>query len=629
MSNMLRRLLALALVALLALPTISLAESDDVLAQPAEAPVLEMDEQPLPGDPPAEDAPSDTPVEIPSEPGTASEPEADEPEDVTTPEIEPAPAQTVEGYEDLVIDNTLVLSDKTWTRVNLIRANGFTGALATIEKSLTLEDVLIEGVPARTLSLGEWFDLAPGATVRCAEVAPLQLSLSAFSFNKGASLTLSAAVNGVAVAAKSVKWSSSNKKVTSVSSRGVVKAKKKGTAIISAKYNGETAICSVVVTNIVLPRKVKLESKAVTLGLYGTKRLKAVITPEDADNVVLSWKSSDPAVVSVDAEGNISGIADGTAKVTVTTINGKSASCQVTVREIKPTGVDFRKLYVTMHPGETFQAETVTNPVDATNRAVSFASDNEAVAAVDAATGEITALSCGSATITATCAADASISNTCKVCVIEPDAPQLAGLIIGINPGHQITTIKASLPLAPGSTRTAKSVKTGASGHSTGQHEYEVVLQIGLKLKRILEEHGATVVITRTTNDVMLTNIDRAQMLNAAGCDVALQLHNNSCSSSSRTGVSGYIRTTGDWVEESRTLSACICEGMSACTGFKNLGVKIYNDYMSLNWTTTPSVLLEMGYLSNSSDDKKLALDETREQLAQGIYQGLCAYFGR
>ena len=50
---------------------------------------------------------------------------------------------------------------------------------------------------------------------------------------------------------------------------------------------------------------------------------------------------------------------------------------------------------------------------------------------------------------------------------------------------------------------------------------------------------------------------------------------------------------------------------------------------MRLNWTTTPSVLLEMGYLSNRSDDKLLALDETREGLAWGIYEGLCEYFGR
>ena len=55
----------------------------------------------------------------------------------------------------------------------------------------------------------------------------------------------------------------------------------------------------------------------------------------------------------------------------------------------------------------------------------------------------------------------------------------------------------------------------------------------------------------------------------------------------------------------SPTLAKALCKGISKASGFKNNGVKVYNDYMSLNWTTTPSVLLEMGFLSNRSDDAK------------------------
>ena len=152
---------------------------------------------------------------------------------------------------------------------------------------------------------------------------------------------------------------------------------------------------------------------------------------------------------------------------------------------------------------------------------------------------------------------------------------------------------------------------------------------MGLKLKRILEENGATVVITRTTNNVMLTNIDRAKMLNNAGVDIALQLHCNSCSNSSKTGQSAYIRSKDPWLEENKAIAKQITKYITKNTTFKNLGIKYYDGYMSLNWSTTPSVLLEMGYLSNSTDDRKLAKDSTREQLAQGIYEGLCAYFGR
>ena len=79
----------------------------------------------------------------------------------------------------------------------------------------------------------------------------------------------------------------------------------------------------------------------------------------------------------------------------------------------------------------------------------------------------------------------------------------------------------------------------------------------------------------------------------------------------------------------SPTLAKALCKGISKASGFKNNGVKVYNDYMSLNWTTTPSMLLEMGFLSNRSDDEKLARNSFRKKLAQGIHNGLCSYFGR
>ena len=118
-------------------------------------------------------------------------------------------------------------------------------------------------------------------------------------------------------------------------------------------------------------------------------------------------------------------------------------------------------------------------------------------------------------------------------------------------------------------------------------------------------------------------------MLNEAGVDLALQLHCDSVSNTKKEGVQSFVRDNSNWARESKAMGAALTKAISAVTGAKNLGVKVNNDFMSLNWTTTPSVLLEMGYLSNSSDDHKLAQDSFREKLAQGIYEGLCAYFGR
>lgn len=150
--------------------------------------------------------------------------------------------------------------------------------------------------------------------------------------------------------------------------------------------------------------------------------------------------------------------------------------------------------------------------------------------------------------------------------MIDKGSAQLAGLVIGINPGHQRTAIKKRYPMAPGSHSYGLGVKVGATGVSTRQTEYSIVLSVVLKLKRIPEEHGAKVVITRTTNDVMLTNIDRAKMLNKAGMDVVLQLRCNICSNSSKTGSSSYYRPNGQWADENRPLAIQLSKYMSKAT---------------------------------------------------------------
>lgn len=604
--------LALLLAALLMLPMAALADTTIEAPEAIEPPVAEYTSLELSG---ADDAGEETCETIAPDMLTIT-----------------AEDDTAESEDDWEIAKTRQVDGETWSNVNVTRAAGFNGKLAVVSRILKLSNVTLEGIPAQNVRLQEWFDLKPGAGIVCVQNTGLALSANLVAIDKGFTVTLAATENGKAVKASKVKWSTSNKSIASVSSKGVVKGRKKGEAVITAKHGTATATCSVVVTQTVYPKKIKLSKTSLKLGLFATSQLTYTVTPANADVSGLTWKSSNTNVVTVDGSGKLQAVGGGKAKITLTAPNKTHASCTVRVTEIKPTALQFKARGVKMDVTDEFAIEYTLTPADASNRKVTFKSSNEAVATVTA-DGLVTAIAPGTAIITGTSAANAALKDTCNVTVNgakpKPGEGRLAGLIIGINPGHQIKTIKESYPIAPGSSKKAKGVKTGASGKSTHQNEYEVVLQIGLKLKRILEENGATVVITRTTNDVMLTNIDRAEMLNAAGCDVALQLHNNSCSNSSKTGVSGYIRTTGDWVEESRRCAECLCAGMAACTPFKNLGVKIENEFMSLNWTTTPSVLLEMGYLSNRSDDKLLALDETREQLAQGIFMGLCEYFGR
>lgn len=350
--------------------------------------------------------------------------------------------------------------------------------------------------------------------------------------------------------------------------------------------------------------------------------------PADAGNTHLTWKSSNPEVVGVDDKGVLTGLAVGKATVTATAVNGKSAKCVVTVSAIVPKTLDFEKLYVTLRPGETFDTRVTMQPEKNTYPQALYSTSDATVADVDEY-GRVTAVGIGSATITCVAEANAKAKNTCKVFVIAPDAKRMEGIIIGINPGHQIKTITKRYPLAPGSHKTGKGVKTGACGRWTRVPEYETVLQIGLKLRKLLEDEGATVVMTRTTNNVMLTNIDRAKMLNKAGVDIALQLHCNGSSNKKSNGCSSYYRHSSGWLAESKQFAKAVVKCISRKTGCKNNGTRYTETYMSLNWTTTPSVLIEMGYLSNRKEDKLLASDSYRNKMAEGILDALHEHFGR
>ncbi len=595
-------------------------QTQEVYATPIEAPAPELQDQT--GGTLAQDAPEAVVAQDAGYVPQAVEAPADSAPEAQQPQ---APAEPVDDGTRAFAETATVDSD-TWQDASFVRAAGFAGPLAVVNGRLTLVNVRLDGVPARDADLAAYFSLGPTGSIVVRDGGALALDLSAFSFNKGSKQALTLSENGVEVPAKQAKWTSSDKKVAKVS-KGVVKARKAGSAVITAAYNGAAVRCLVAVTNFRQVKSVRLSKSKLSLALYGSMQLGAAIKPEDAYNATLTWTSSAPEIVSVDQNGWIAGLSGGTATVMATAPNGKKAKCKVTVREIRPESVRFEQPYVSLNPGDTFATRVTLSPETVSNPAVSFASDNPAVATVDA-NGLITAVDYGKATVTVT-AVSGGASSACRVNVVKPGTKRMEGLIIGINPGHQKKTVTKLYPIAPGSSQKAKGVKTGACGKWTRVNEYETNLAIGLKLKALLENEGATVVITRTTNDVMLTNIDRAQMLNDAGVDVALQLHCNSVSSQKAEGFISYIRTTTEYVDVNRAIGQAIADAASAECGCVNHGVKVNNKYMSLNWTTTPSVLLEMGYLSNRKEDALLASDEYRDKMALGIMEGLCAYFGR
>ena len=146
----------------------------------------------------------------------------------------------------------------------------------------------------------------------------------------GLSLTLKATVKP-SKAKTTLTWTSSNKKVATVSNNGVVKALKKGTATITVTTaNGKQATCKITVP--AAPKKVTLNVKKATLKVGKKLKLKATLTPTKA-KTTFTWTSSNTNVATVSSKGVVKAIKPGKAKITVKTANRKKATVTITVKK--------------------------------------------------------------------------------------------------------------------------------------------------------------------------------------------------------------------------------------------------------------------------------------------------------
>ena len=146
-----------------------------------------------------------------------------------------------------------------------------------------------------------------------------------------------------------------------------------------------------------------LDKTDLTLDVNDTEKLTATVNPNDATNKTVTWKSDKPEIVEVDSNGNVTAKAAGTATITATA-DGKSASCKVTVNGQPATvpvqSVELNQTTLELIAGKEATLTATVKPDDATNKTVTWSSNNETVATVDN-NGKVTAKAAGEAIITA------------------------------------------------------------------------------------------------------------------------------------------------------------------------------------------------------------------------------------
>ena len=252
-------------------------------------------------------------------------------------------------------------------------------------------------------------------------VTGVQLNKTETSLLVGGSETLVATILPENATNKNVTWKSSDAAIATVDASGKVTGVKAGEATITVttEDGGKTATCKVTVSDKEIDvTGVTLNKTVLSLETGASETLTATVTPEDATNKNVTWKSSDESVATVDASGKVTGVKAGEATITVTTEDGgKTATCKVTVsdKEINVTGVQLNKTETSLLVGGSETLVATILPENATNKNVTWKSSDESVATVDAS-GKVTGVKAGEATITVT-TEDGGKTATCKVTV--------------------------------------------------------------------------------------------------------------------------------------------------------------------------------------------------------------------
>ncbi|SDB06947.1 N-acetylmuramoyl-L-alanine amidase family protein [Eubacterium oxidoreducens] len=205
--------------------------------------------------------------------------------------------------------------------------------------------------------------------------------------------------------------------------------------------------------------------------------------------------------------------------------------------------------------------------------------------------------------------------------------------LIAIDAGHQRYANLALEPVGPGSSTKKAKVTGGTTGVATGLTEYNLNLQISKKLKTILTNRGYEVYLIRTSNNVNISNAKRAKKANKSGADIFLRIHANGSSNSSTTGAQTICMTShnpynANLYSASYKLSKSILSAYTSKTGIRSEGVQTRDDLTGTNWSKIPVTLIELGYMSNPSEDKKMANSSFQKKMAKGIADGIDQYFG-
>ena len=202
--------------------------------------------------------------------------------------------------------------------------------------------------------------------------------------------------------------------------------------------------------------------------------------------------------------------------------------------------------------------------------------------------------------------------------------------LICLDPGHgTIPAIgRQTEPIGPGSSQ----LKIKDGGGTAG--EAPVALAIALRTRALLKRDGYRVAMTRTGPSYAGGNIDRARFCNVRHAALMIRIHADGSGNRSLHGVATlvpafHIGWTDDIYRASLRAGGLVQRGVVLATGAADLGVVQRDDLTGFNWSNVPVVLVEMGFMTNPTEDRLLATARYRERAAVGLCRGTLRFLGR
>lgn len=209
-----------------------------------------------------------------------------------------------------------------------------------------------------------------------------------------------------------------------------------------------------------------------------------------------------------------------------------------------------------------------------------------------------------------------------------------AGPLVCIDAGHQGRGNSETEPDGPGSSTYKAKVATGTSGAASGLTEAQLNLMVSLQLRDELLSRGYNVLMVRESQEVNISNAERAQMANNAGADILVRIHANGSDNPAVSGVLTMSPTAANpyiaaLYPACHSLSECVVNAICTQTGAVNRGVYETDTMSGINWAAVPVTIVEMGYMTNPAEDLLMASADYQAKIVAGIANGIDSYFGR